>query len=103
MPADTYNKKLKYSKTIKLNRKSLNSVIDAYVRDGQSAGQTEWKKACDRGVRQGKLDEASVDECIAHVSQEVKAECRKQTEPKMSDSDLKSMSKIMQKLASKYV
>ncbi len=103
MSAAKYNPKLKHSKTVKLNRRELSGVIEAYCQEGRSAGQAAWKRACDKGVRQGKIEESSVDECIAYVTQEVTRECKDKEESPMSASDLRSMPKAMKHLASKYV
>ncbi|MBX3323252.1 MAG: hypothetical protein KF757_09710 [Phycisphaeraceae bacterium] len=103
MSTAKYNPKLKHSKTVKLNRRDLTDVIETYCQEGRSAGQAAWKRACDKGVRHGKIEENSVDECIAYVTQEVTRECKDKEDSPMSPSDLRTMSKTMKHLSTKYV
>lgn len=103
MPAIKYSPKAAHARAVKLNRKELTGVIDAFVSSGDSAGYREWQKACAKGIRNGKLDAASVGECIQYVSQEVQRAVANDDDPMMTDQDVRKMPKRLDKLASKYV
>lgn len=102
---------LKYSKAVKLNRKELARVIDAFVKEGSSPGYAAWRKACAKGVRGGKLDEASVDDCIAYVCQEVKQRVNDNDDDDndgksnagISPNELRKMPAHMKKHAEKFI
>lgn len=96
--------KLKSSKAVKLNRKGLSRVIDAFVEKGPKPGYAAWKRECDKGVRHGKLDESSVDECIAYVCTQVQNQLDDDGNPEtgMTFQELRKMSREMQKIASRY-
>ena len=69
-----FDPRLAKSKAVKLNRSELSRVIKAFTERGPSQGEKAWERACVKGIRKGKLDAASVDQCIAHVKQEVERE-----------------------------
>lgn len=101
---------LKYAKAVKLNRKELTGVIDSFAKEGFSGGIAAWRKACAKGVRNGKLDEASVDDCIAYVCQEVKARVEDNDADdndadaaEISPGELRKMPAQMKKHAEKFV
>ncbi|MCL4222440.1 MAG: hypothetical protein KJZ65_13835 [Phycisphaerales bacterium] len=102
---------VKYTKAVKLNRKELALVIEAFVKDGMSPGLAAWRKVCVKGIRNGKLDESSVDDCIAHVCQEVRKQVEGSDRPEnegnsgsqMSNSELRRMQPQMKKEAEKFI
>ncbi len=85
-----FDPKLAKSKAVKLNRSELSRVIQAYTEKSAKHGEKAWERACVKGVRKGKLDEASVDQCIAHVAQEVERENEKAASADQADKKLLS-------------
>lgn len=98
-----FDHKIARSRAVKLNRSELESVISAFVQRGANSGYGAWKKCCAKGVRKGKLDESSVDQCITHVCQEVDQQCREDDGSPMSDTDLRKMPKRLRADSEKFV
>lgn len=98
-----FDPKVARSKAVKLNRGELESVITAFVERGPSSGYGAWKKTCVKGVRKGKLDESSVDQCIAHVCQEVDKRCREEEDTPMSDAEIRRLPKRLKSDSDKFV
>lgn len=102
---------VKYSKAVKLNRKELAGVIEAFAQEGSSPGYAAWRKACAKGLRSGKLDESSVDDCITYVCQEVKKRAEDNeghgkggnSDSKLTSSELRKMQSQMKKHAEKFI
>lgn len=89
-----FNPKLARSKAVKLNQGELSRVINAFTSQGLRPGEKAWERACVKGIRKGKLDASSVDQCIAHVSQEVERENDQAASAQQTDKKVLSRHQI---------